>query len=505
MTINKNRSFVNDECNSPGQGFVFINLSIDCGFNSGINHGIAYLVPIVRKYFADVTCLNVRSDISNKQFKTIIQKLNPCIVGFSATSNQLKYLKKYSNEFSSISNVLQIAGGVGPTLDPEWVLSETHVDGVCIGEGEIPLDGLLLALKNKRSMYEIEGFYWKGSNSKIIKNNVPQFTSDLSTLNFPDYTVFDKNLFDDARRIFVMLSRGCPYDCFFCCNKTLSNVYPSPTGYFRLPSVEYAISLLQMIIKQHQGTSYIEFEDDLLIANSKWFKEFSLKYKSLINIPYRMNARVECITPDIVNALKYSGCDYLFLGLETGNETFRKTILNKQFSNELFLDKCNIIKRSGIKLFLYNVIGFPFEGENEMRDTLSLNKLAGPNSGVCTFFYPYKNTKLHETCRVNGLLKIKDEAINITNYNTRPAIKMSLRDEKLCFKYQRKMTSYFNMCKAKTLFNIETNSSRVVLRTALILITYLLFEFRCVRLISPSFKFFIRKMLNRSSKGKTNG
>jgi hypothetical protein len=61
---------------------------------------------------------------------------------------------------------------------------------------------------------------------------------------------------------------------------------------------------------------------------------------------------------------------------------------------------------------------------------------------VCTFFYPYKDTRLYKICQERGLLKDKPEMLEITNYNTRPSIIMSAGQEKDCIKYQRRILNY---------------------------------------------------------------
>jgi hypothetical protein len=60
---------------------VFINLSIESGFN-GVNHGIAYLVSVVKKHSYNVSCLDLRHEISDEEFRKEIDNLNPSIVAY---------------------------------------------------------------------------------------------------------------------------------------------------------------------------------------------------------------------------------------------------------------------------------------------------------------------------------------------------------------------------------------------------------------------------------------
>jgi len=422
---------------------MFINLSINCGWVSGINHGIAILVPIAKKYFYEVSFLNLRYEISLTKFEKIISKVKPNIVAFSSTSQQLKYLSKYSNILIQFPNILSIVGGVGPTLDPIKFLTQSQVNGVCIGEGEIPLKNLLINLSEDNDIFLTKGFAWK-NKGKIINNDNPEFIEDLSKLEFPDYSIFENKLLLGGGRLNVMLSRGCPYNCNYCCNNSLRTKYPNSKNYFRLPSVEYSIELLEHLIHEYPETRRIDFEDDLLIANKNWFTQFAKEYAKKVKLPYRLCVRTECIDEEIVDLLKKTGCDIVYIGLECGNEEFRKKILNRLATNEQIIKKCKLMKSAGLRIFTFNMVGFPFETESIMEETLGLNKQIEPDEGTCFFFYPYKGTKLYSICKENNLLKEEDEMINITNYNSRPSIKMDPKLEKDCILFQKKISLYLN-------------------------------------------------------------
>jgi len=90
------------------------------------------------------------------------------------------------------------------------------------------------------------------------------------------------------------------------------------------------------------------------------------------------------------------------------------------------------------------MIGYPDETESEMKETLNLNKRIAPNGGVCSFFYPYKKTKLYEICKERKKLMADEEILDITNYLTSPSIKMSASEKEVCIKYQKEITSYLN-------------------------------------------------------------
>ncbi len=421
--------------------FLFVNLSIESGY-SGVQHGVAFLSPILKRHSYSAACLNIRSKISGEEFLKKVISHNPSMVGFSSTTHQLKYLLMYSKALEKHPEILQIAGGAGVTLDPEFILSKANVSGACIGEGEIPLDNLLTNIENGRDISGTNGMWWR-TNDGIKKNPAAGYITDLSSLDFPDYSIFERDIVVCGGHLYVLLSRGCPYNCYYCCNKALAGIYGALSGeYFRAPSVDYCVKFLKHMLGKYNEIKYIEFEDDLLIANKAWFGEFAREYRKEIGLPYRVCVRIECIDHDLVESMKSSGCKKVCIGLESGNEQLRHRILNRKYSNTLFIEKAKIIKDAGIDLYTFNIVGFPFEGKKEMKDTLELNKVIGSDKGVCTFFFPYKNTELYNICRQNNLLKSEDELLDMTNYNTRPAIKMTPEQERDCVYFQREISLY---------------------------------------------------------------
>jgi len=438
------------------KSFLFVNFTLGVRV-TGVNHGIAILSAILKKHSYKVNVINLVEDLSEYKFLEQVKSFNPSIVGFSCTSHHFNYLVKYSKMLSKVEGILQLAGGAHATLSPSDILLKTDVRGVCVGEGEIPMLNLLNAINDGRDISSTSGFYWK-INGSIKENPIPQFSCDLSNLVFPDYSIYprdfvvrdwsvDRSLIvqksDVKKYIEVMLSRGCPYNCHYCCNKALSSVYPSSKGYFRLPSVEWSIRFLVDLLKQYPETEYIEFIDDLLIADKEWFFEFSKEYKEKINLPYRLCGRFELITREIVGVLKDSGCVRVLFGLESGDELLREKLLNRHHSNALILEKCKLMKEREIPICTLNIVGFPFETKKQVLATLELNKKISPEFGTCFFFHPYKNTYLYELCEKNGLLKSDAEMYDTTSNYSRPFIKLTGMAEKDCIKLQEKFCFYF--------------------------------------------------------------
>ena len=432
------------------KAFVFVDLNIDSGC-FGVNNGIAYLVPIARKSGYDVFCIRLTSEIPQEYFKLRLKYLksryNDLIVGFSVTSHKIKFLEKYSNSITELG-IFQVAGGPACTLEPLTVLKYSAVDAVCVGEGEEPLKELLAALQEGNNIHETRGFVWRKNKDLFsqdfdpVKKSSPSFVKSLDKLEYPDYSVFPREAVIRHKRVILMLGRGCPYNCTYCCNSAMVSVYDSLHGYLRLPSVDWAIGLLKKLKAEYPEVEVFRIDDDLLIAKKKWFMEFAKRYRDEVKIPYYANVRAENIDNEIVTALAMSGCKVLQIGLEQGNEAFRKKYLNRGYSNKMLLEKCTMLKKAGLSVVCFNMIGFPFETSDLMKETLKLNKLIKPDGGLCSFFTPYKRTRLYEVCKENNLLLENDEIMDIPSYYSSPTIRMSHELKALCINIHKKISMY---------------------------------------------------------------
>ena len=110
--------------NLSNKNFLFVNITVDdCYY--GVNQGISILVPIVKKFSYNVSCLDINSTMDTENFYQQVLAFNPSIVALSFIANQYKYLKKYSDTLAKAAEILQIAGGTGITLDFENYLNNT--------------------------------------------------------------------------------------------------------------------------------------------------------------------------------------------------------------------------------------------------------------------------------------------------------------------------------------------------------------------------------------------
>lgn len=433
-----------------------IYFDIETGYTAGVNHGLASLAAAVRQQGHHFSFHHLTSC---EPINAVIQKArgqDPEIIGFSFTSTQKKFVTPYADALKGAMGVIQIAGGVHPTIAPEEVLNMGFFSGVAIGDAEKSLPELLLRIDHNDDISSVHGFWWQGKDGVIQRNPIPPLDSNLANIPMPDYSIFNTDAIaeENSGWISVMLTRGCPYNCYYCCNHVLREIYPIKKDYVRLPSVEYAIKLIENGMSFYSEVKGINFADDLLIFNQAWFLQFAKLYKEYVGLHYTCNGRIEHCSDEVIIALKESGCSLVHLGIESGSEWLRHNILNRHPSNQQIIDTFSRLRQAKINTLSYNIVGFPFETEKHMKETLAINKFVKPDMGAVFYFYPFPGTKLFNTCKEYDLLLELDEELAPSGYRERFMIKDIHCSEvdckkvyqKICiFLFSRRLVSSLNL------------------------------------------------------------
>jgi anaerobic magnesium-protoporphyrin IX monomethyl ester cyclase len=471
----------------------FIYFDINTGSSPGVHHGLASLSATLKKDGHSVSLHHLSSIEPPDRVAAEAEQSNADIIGFSFTTNQRQYVDRYSIAIRDKIKILQIAGGIHATIAPLDVLKIDGIKGACIGEGEYPLRELLRYIDNGQDFANLGGFWWRGSNGNVFRNPVPPLDPEIDKMPSPDYSIFATDRISKASSgwISLMLTRGCPYNCHYCCNHVLRSIYPDGKHYVRIPTPERAVGIVKSGLGYYRSIKGINFADDLLIYRKEWFREFAELYAKKIGLPYTCSGRIESFSDNILDILRRSDCKTVYVGIESGNEWIRKNLLNRHHTNEQIIDCFRRIRKHGISIFAFNIVGFPFETERQMEETLHLNEQARPTSGVVFYFYPYPATRLFEICRQFNLLT--SQSSDVSGYLERPAIKLTHCTEKECVKQYNRLRLYLTSLAFVSSLKLPGIFSRIF---------YLLLRVNSkfwVRSITRSsgFKYAIRKLFYR--------
>jgi radical SAM superfamily enzyme YgiQ (UPF0313 family) len=332
------------------------------------------------------------------------REFRPDIAAYSViTGSQRYYLDLNRKLKAELPGVFSAFGGPHPTFFPEMV-SEEGVDGICRGEGEDALVELVETLDGDGpdAVSRVQNWSFR-RNGDVITNPVRPYTGDLDSLPFPDRAlVYERDAIAARSKIKHFLTgRGCPYNCTYCFNHALSEIYRGKGKRFRQRSVDHVIEEIRWV-REHYPLEFVVFVDDTFVLSEEWLAEFTEKYPRWVGLPFFCNTRANLVTADQVSLLREAGCHCTSMGVETGDDRIRNELLKRRMSTEQILEAARLMHDGGLSFTTTNMIGLPTSTLEDDFETLRLNIEARPAYAHVFIFQPYPRTELGEFTREHG-------------------------------------------------------------------------------------------------------
>src|SRR3989338_2353472 len=287
--------------------------------------GIGYLAGYLFQHNKDVEIIDEQvRPISKEILEDAVKNFSPpYIFGISSVTACINRSFEIAEIIKNIyPDSRIILGGIHPTVLPDEVLENCNIDFIVRGEGEEVLYELYDVIKNKSDYSKIKGISFK-KNGQIIHN----LSADLPNLNkippFP-YYLFNKN--EDRYSLgFISSSRGCPYDCIFCSQRSISG------RQYRYVPTEIVINEIDLLINKYRQR-HINFVDDNFTANKQRIIEMTnamIKKKFYEKATFDCQTRGDAVNEEVLILLKKAGFRLISFGLETASERLM-VLLNKK-------------------------------------------------------------------------------------------------------------------------------------------------------------------------------
>ena len=360
--------------------------------------------------------VNTKITDPHDDFKILLSSYKPDIIGISVLSDTFEMGVEYA-KIAKLKNIPVFAGGIYPTFAPEEVITNQFIDYVCMGEGEYAVVNLCKSLADEKSIDNIKNFWIKKKDGTIVKNNLGPLVN-VNELPYPDYSIFEPERFfrpmqGKVLKILPMeLHRGCPYTCAYCEDPSQNLLYKSrgiAKTYHRSKSPKRVIDELHYLIDKY-GANYIYFNAETFFAMpNKDFIELADVYSKEIRLPFWIQTRPETITEERIRLLKKMNVSNINVGIEHGNEKYRKEYLKRAMSNQLIIDALKILDNANLPVTVNNIMGFPDETRELIFDTINLNRSIKSATINAYLYNPYPGTALYEVCKKKGYLPKEDD------------------------------------------------------------------------------------------------
>ena len=326
---------------------------------------------------------------SNGEIIEKCRTFKPDVIGISLLSAGHQWGLDISKSLKSCcENSIILIGGPHPTFFNE-IIKHEYVDAICIGEGEKPVLNLLNKIDSNEDINCIRSI-WIKRNNKVLKNDIEPLLKK-EEIPIPDRMLYrDMPHIYDSQNLRVMCSRGCRFKCNYCTNYSLTKLYNAPL--FRNRAINDILDEIK-VAQKHKNITSVTFHDDIFGADKKWTKDFLCQYKKEINLPFWCLLQCTLITESLIDQLKEAGCYWVGVGVESGDEYIRNTILGKNVSGKIIEKACSILNMKKVKFNTYNMFHMPEESYSESLKTLELNIRIKPTYAYSSTFQPYPGTR----------------------------------------------------------------------------------------------------------------
>lgn len=362
----------------------------------GFNTGIAYIVSYLNEHMGDrgIKVFDFNND--NRNVDERINELSSYdLIGFSIKSFTIDYALKIASAVKRKGNIL-VAGGPHITLDGVNFLKENPCfDYAIFGEGEVTFEKLVNALNNNEPIESIKGIAYRKEGAIAFTGNSDRITA-LDVLPFPNYAAFD-SVRDGIANYPLMTSRGCPYQCTYCCVGRVMG----KTWYAR--SVDNILTELKMVISKYRSKQFHIQDDNFTfdIIRAKKFCDGLMKDDIDLKWSCSNGLRADKIDAELMQKMKKSGCFMINLGIESGNRKEFEAIKK----GERLSDIVNTIKlaHKNKLLVLGNfIIGLPHSDLKSIAKSVEYAKKLRLESCIFNLLVPFPGTEMWHWINRNG-------------------------------------------------------------------------------------------------------
>jgi len=344
--------------------------------------------------------LKTRSEKIWKEIKQTIAEYNPTVVGISAKSQNFTSARIVANLVKEVNGqTVVIMGGPHPSMVGGDILNHPEIDISVKGEGENTITELLNVIDDQKTLDNIQGIFYR-SNGRIVENPPREFIKNLNSLCFPHESapevLKDYNQYPITAFKYIFATRGCPYNCFFCGSR---NIWSRKVRFRSPENVIKEIKSLQKI-----GLKFIHFDDDTFGVSKNYIHTLcNALIQHCPGLKWSCEIHQKLVNEYNISLMKAAGCFSVSIGIESGNNEILSA-MRKNATIEESLDACKLIKKHGLELQAFFIIGFPQETEDTLRDTIAALKKVNCDSLIYSIFTPYPGTEAFEWCKEKGLI-----------------------------------------------------------------------------------------------------
>lgn len=366
--------------------------------------GLLYIASSLKE--ANINVAMYDFSVDTEDFLEYCKAFNPDVVGITcqtalvySTIELSKLIKKQDPK------IKVVVGGVHVNLRHEDLLKEPTIDYSIRGEGEITMVEFVQSLDAGKDPMLVNGLAcMDGGKIKQAPPRAP--VKNIDDIPMPAIDMYDLSRYrisPDMRlgsKVGVIItSRGCPFDCVFCCNRMLTE------GRWRAHSLERVFAEIDRFILDMKVEQLFFFDDNFCV-NKKITQKICREYIKRgyhKRVKWWAAARVDCVDEETLQLMYDAGCRIISYGLESGSQRLLD-LINKNITIENAKKISKLTSKIGISVRVSLILGLPTETREESLQTIEYAKTVGADQVRFAIATPFPGTKLWEIAVKEGAI-----------------------------------------------------------------------------------------------------
>jgi anaerobic magnesium-protoporphyrin IX monomethyl ester cyclase len=357
--------------------------------------GILTLAAYLRSSGIEVSVVDLTFARDPRPVSAALRAFRPTLVGVhtkTLTMPRALAIARLARE----AGVFSVAGGPDAATRPAEYLHDAF-DAVALGEGEETLVELARAVSagvDPRVVRGVAGLV----GDRVVRSAPRPFLRSLDDLPLPAWDLIDLERYlatwkrtTGERRMAVLTSRGCPFDCAWCSKPTFGRTY-------RQQSVERVLAELRALKERYQ-VDYVRFCDDVFGIQRAWLEELlDRMVEEHLDLRFECLARVDLLKPDLLGQMRRAGLARVYVGVESGSQRMLDA-MNRGTKLAQVERAAEALRKEGIRQYWFLMLGYPGETVDDIAQTLRLFRRFSPEEYSVSIAVPVPGTRFYDAVK----------------------------------------------------------------------------------------------------------
>ncbi|MGE5204621.1 MAG: B12-binding domain-containing radical SAM protein [Chlamydiota bacterium] len=352
--------------------------------------GILYLCSHLREKGFAVEVFD-STFASHEDLEFVLEYVEPSVLGIYANlmtrANVVRIL-----QIAKRAGWTAVVGGPEPGAYIRQYL-EAGADVVVMGEGELTVEELLPALRQKSptALERVNGIAFRTEDGKIHITPPRALIANLDLQPWPAREEVDIGRYLETWRthhgqgsVSLITARGCAYRCRWCSHQVFGKTHR------RRKPASVAQELEWLLGRYSPDMAW--FADDVFTIHHGWLHEYAalVKDRGLL-VPFECITRADRLNEKVADTLAELRCFRVWIGSESGSQRILDA-MERGVKVEQVQQAMALCRARGIQTGMFLMWGYPGEELEDIFATVEHVKRSQPDVFFTTVAYPIKGT-----------------------------------------------------------------------------------------------------------------